>query len=196
MQASTSRLFVLRLCVLAIFVLAAWFWPVGPQYVAVAPSFSCAKATLATERTICADPLLEKVDADFAVYYQDNLAAAALFQATDIEASLKKSEADFIVARDQCGTKIWCIEREYLYQDIRIGDMSGEPHRVTEPLRVYVNHYVGAYLESRLRALANGRREASIPPPPASRISKTYMAPATRAAMAAAAARDGPPLSQ
>jgi len=155
------RLLVLRLCVLSILLTATWFWPVGAQYVAIAPSFSCTKASQATEKTICADPILEKVDADHYAYYQDNLSAAATFGATGIAAALKKSEAEFIDTRDLCGSRRWCIERAYLYRDIGISDMSGEPHRVTEPLRVYVNHYVGAYLESRLRTLIHGQRAAS-----------------------------------
>jgi hypothetical protein len=165
---------------------------VGPQYVAVPPSFSCAKAILATERTICADPLLENVDADFTVYYQDNLTAAAIFQPTAIEAALKKSEADFIAARDRCGASRWCIEREYLYQDVHSADMSGEPHRVTTPLRVYVNHYVGAYLESRLRALADSRREASTTNAARIRDIKDLMPPSGATPPPAGAARDDP----
>jgi hypothetical protein len=133
--------------------MAIWFWPVGSQYVVIPPSFSCTTATLATERTICADPLLEKIDADFTAYYWDNLSAAKLFQATVIESELKKSEADFITARNRCGRSRWCIERQYLYQDIRISDLSGEPHRTTVPLRIYLNHYLGAYFKSWLRAL-------------------------------------------
>lgn len=142
------RLLVLRVCLLFILLMAIWFWPVGSQYVAIPPSFPCATATLAAEKAICADPLLEKIDADFTVYYQDNLIAAKTFRATAIESALKKSEANFIVARNRCGSAKWCIELQYLYQDLRISDMSGEPHRTTEPLRVYVNHYVGAYLKA------------------------------------------------
>jgi hypothetical protein len=153
------RFRVLRVCLLSLFLTATWFWPIGSQYVEIPPSFPCKTATEVTEKAICADPLLEKVDADFAVYYQDNLAAAALFRATAIESQLKKSESDFIVARNRCGRNRWCIERQYLYQDVRISDMSGEPHRTTVPLRVYLDHYLGAYLKIWLRAAVLRRED-------------------------------------
>lgn len=141
------RLLALRSCLAALFLTGAWFWPIGYQYVEVPPSFDCHKATALTEKTICADPLLEKVDADFAVYYQDNLSAAVTFSATAIEKELKDSEHAFIQARNRCGRNKWCIERQYLYQDGRIADMAGEPPRVTYPLQVRLMHYVGGYIK-------------------------------------------------
>lgn len=147
------RWFVLRACLLALFLIAAWFWPVGSQYVEIPPSFPCATATVPTEKTICADPLLEKIDADFTTYYRESLDAATLFQATAKIRELKKSETDFIAARNRCRRNRWCIERQYLYQDIRITDMIGGPHPTTVPLRVYLNHYVGAYLKYWIRGL-------------------------------------------
>ncbi|HTT05660.1 MAG TPA: hypothetical protein VMF64_10250 [Steroidobacteraceae bacterium] len=150
-------LLLLRICLLSLFITAIWFWPVGSQYVPVPPSFTCATATLATEKAICADPLLEMVDADHAVYFQDNLEAVINFQATAIESALKKSEADFLASRDRCGRNFWCIELQYRRQDMRIADLSGEPHRVTQPPRVYLDHYVGADLESWLHKRLKAR---------------------------------------
>lgn len=144
---------ILRTCLLSLFLLTGWFWPVGDQYVGVPPSFACTTAIPLAEKTICADPLLEKVDVDHAVYFQDNLEAAVNFQANAIEHELKKSEAGFIASRDRCGSNRWCIEEQYRSQDMRIADMSGEPHRVTAPVKVYLDHYVGAYLEAWLRKL-------------------------------------------
>ncbi|HEY7930479.1 MAG TPA: hypothetical protein VID71_10715 [Steroidobacteraceae bacterium] len=150
---------LLRICLVSLFLVAAWFWPVGNQYVPLPPSFPCATATLATEKTICADPLLEKIDADHAVYFQDNLGAAINFQAAAIENKLKKSEADFIAARNRCGRDRWCMELQYLHQDMRIADMSGEPHRLTTAPQVYLDHYVGAYLKAWLHRLMKARTQ-------------------------------------
>jgi uncharacterized protein len=145
-----------RGCLLIVFLTAIWHWPVGAQYVEVAPSFDCARASLPTERTICTDPALARIDAEFAVYYQDNLEVAATFRATAMGQTLRRAERDFLGARNRCGSRKWCIEREYLYQDLRIADMSGEPHRPRAPMRIYVNHYVGAYIGSWISAGARG----------------------------------------
>ncbi len=100
--------------------------------------------------------MLEKNGMRFGAYYRDNLDTAVVFRATAIENQLKQSEQDFLDARNRCGGNQWCIEWQYLYQDQRIADMSGEPHPVDTPLKTYLNHYVCAYLESCASALVHG----------------------------------------
>ena len=140
------RRVVLQISLLLLLLTAVWLWPVGPQYVTVPPSFDCKRASLATEKTICGDPILARIDADFATYYQDNLDTARTFRADAIARALRRGEREFLAVRNRCGRSKWCIEREYLYQSGKIADLSGEPHRIGVPLRRYINHYVGAYV--------------------------------------------------
>jgi hypothetical protein len=153
---------------------AIWFWPVGPPPIYVPPSFNCARATLPSEKTICTDPLLAKTDAEFAVYYQDNLAVVRLFRYSEMISVLEKGEREFIEARNRCGTVTWCIYRAYLDRQIQLTDLVGEPRRVTPPLRLpfRLTEYVGADFMAWVATLVRGPPGNGRRPTPAARCER------------------------
>lgn len=101
-----------------------WRWP---KAITVTPSFDCSKATLPTERVICTDPGLAKVDVDFAIYYADNLATAAINGDGAIVAALVKGQRDFTTIRDRCGTNKLCVMEVYGDRESKLKAMSGLP---------------------------------------------------------------------
>jgi uncharacterized protein len=103
-----------------------WRWPHAVQ---VPASFDCTKARLPTEKTICADPDLAKVDADFAIYYADNLAAVAIAGNRAILDTLITGERDFLEARNQCGTSKLCIRQMYDNRDQQLVELVGLPRQ-------------------------------------------------------------------
>lgn len=137
---------------------AIWFWPVGPPEIEVPPSFDCGKAALPTEKAICTDPSLAQIDAEFAVYYQDNLQVAVNFGYAQIVDTLEKGKLAFLGARDRCGTDKWCIEGAYRRWDGRLADLVGEPHRGTLPPKAPkpYTRYLGAHLIARTTAMMHG----------------------------------------
>ena len=128
---------------------AIWFWPLGAPH--VTPSFDCARAALPTERAICADPALSKIDADLAVLYQENIQTAAGFNdLADVE-KLKSDERDFLQTRNRCGTAKWCIERVYAKRDLQLEELGGAPEQAAS-LRGDSRHPVD-YLGGRILRL-------------------------------------------
>lgn len=111
----------------AVALAAIWFWPLGAAH--VTPSFDCAKAALPTEKAICADPALSKIDAEFATLYQENLQTAAGFNDLGDVRKLEKDERDFIETRDRCGAAKWCIERVYGKRDLQLEELGGAPEQ-------------------------------------------------------------------
>jgi uncharacterized protein len=95
----------------------------------VEPSYDCTKAILPTEKEICADPQLAKIDSDFAVYYQDNLEVVTITDNKLVEEALKRGERDFLDARNSCGAAKWCIERTYAKRNLQLLELVGEPPR-------------------------------------------------------------------
>jgi len=110
--------FVIGLCA------AVWLWP---KTVHVSPSFDCTKATLPTEELICGNPALAKIDADYAIYYADNLATvAAVSDRTTLEA-LITGQRDFVTARDRCGRNEFCVMQAYGNRERQVLGLVGGP---------------------------------------------------------------------
>ncbi len=104
--------------------LVIWRWP---KAVHVSPSFDCAKATIATEKTICGDPDLAKVDASFAIYYADNLATAAINGDRAALDALVAGQRDFMIARNRCGRNRLCVMQVYGDREQQLRKLSGLP---------------------------------------------------------------------
>lgn len=75
---------------------------------AMAASFDCSKAATWVEKSICADPLLGKLDAALAKNYQAMLAA----DGGDSRKALKKEQLRWLARRNQC-TSIACLSAVY-----------------------------------------------------------------------------------
>ncbi len=67
------------------------------------PSFDCGRATTSTERTICADPRLSRLDRDLSEAY-----AAALSRSSR-DHEIRASQRRWIELRNSCGNDIDCI---------------------------------------------------------------------------------------
>ncbi len=68
------------------------------------PSYACSKAQTATEKAICADPLLSILDLAMARAYQALTAAKPAH-----ETQIRNAQRDVITARDACGAQGSCI---------------------------------------------------------------------------------------
>jgi uncharacterized protein len=104
--------------------LVIWRWP---KAVHVSPSFDCAKATIPTEQVICRDPDLAKVDADFAVYYADNLATVAIDGDRATLDSLVAGQRNFLIARNRCGSNKLCVMQVYGDREKQLRGLVGLP---------------------------------------------------------------------
>ena len=101
-----------------------WLWP---KTVHVSPSFDCTKATVPTEKLICKDPELAKIDADFAVYYADNLATVAIVGDRTTLDTLITGQRDFVSVRNRCGQNKFCIMQVYGAREGRLRALVGSP---------------------------------------------------------------------
>jgi uncharacterized protein len=70
------------------------------------PSFDCAKAATATERTICASDALASLDRDIAALYRQRRARAPSAQSVDT------NQRQWLTVRDACGDDVACLEKE------------------------------------------------------------------------------------
>lgn len=104
--------------------LVIWRWP---KAVHVSPSFDCAKATIPTERVICGDPDLAKIDADFAIYYADNLATVAINSDRATLNALIAGQRDFMTARNGCGKNKLCVLQVYGDREKQLRKLVGLP---------------------------------------------------------------------
>ena len=75
---------------------------------AMAASFDCSKASSWVEKSICADPLLGKLDAALARNYQGMLAS----DGGDAIKAFKKEQLRWLARRNQC-TSIACLSAVY-----------------------------------------------------------------------------------
>jgi uncharacterized protein YecT (DUF1311 family) len=130
---------------------SSWLW--SRTAIHVSPSFDCTKATLATEKTICSDPELARLDADFAVQYQDSLKAVAIARDAATGDALEQGQRDFLEERNQCGNAKWCIERMYGRRNLQITELVGEPQRRVQRT-VTLPSNVAALVAPLLRAAA------------------------------------------
>jgi uncharacterized protein len=88
-----------------------------PSAMAASPSFSCSGSLSPTERTICSDDVLAKLDQELAAAYKQVINdASKKDRMKDI-----KSERAWLDVRSGCGTDRACIKTEY---EIRIRQLN------------------------------------------------------------------------
>ncbi|MGH6848419.1 MAG: caspase family protein [Methylocella sp.] len=85
------------------------------------PSFDCRKATSETSQTICASPLLIKLDLQLAKLFWAKMATLRGASAAEV----KRRQYDWGVARNQCGTDAACVEQSY---QRRIAEFEGHTY--------------------------------------------------------------------
>ncbi|PXX34757.1 MULTISPECIES: lysozyme inhibitor LprI family protein [Burkholderia] len=83
-----------------------------------AAGFDCAKAASPTEKTICADAALSKLDGDLAAAWKKALAKGG------DTAGLKAAQLKWLKQRDQCGTEAPCLGDRYRE---RLASLNGTP---------------------------------------------------------------------
>ena len=103
---------------------AVWLWP---KTVHVSPSFDCTKAMLPTEQLICGNPALSKIDADFAIYYADNLATVAIAGDRTTLDALVIGQRDFMSVRDRCDRNEFCVMLAYGNRERQVRGLVGGP---------------------------------------------------------------------
>jgi uncharacterized protein YecT (DUF1311 family) len=90
------------------------------------PSFDCAKATSAAEKTVCEVPDLQWSDRQLARFYQ-----MALKDSGYGRMGVMQSQRAFLVRRDACGTNIECLDNAYKAQfkalagSVKVGEPFG-----------------------------------------------------------------------
>ena len=100
------------------------FWP---KTIHVSPSFDCTKATLPTEKLICGDSDLAKLDSDFAIYYADNLATVAIAGDKATLAALITGQRSFMNTRNRCGSNKFCVMQAYGNRERQLRELLGSP---------------------------------------------------------------------
>ena len=88
----------------------------------IKPSFNCAKAGTPTEKTICSDAELAKLDATMAEDYKCLLGI-------DGDEQWKISQKEFIKKRDKCGDKVECIKAAYKNRFNEFSNSTGTMHK-------------------------------------------------------------------
>ncbi|WP_446904025.1 lysozyme inhibitor LprI family protein [Burkholderia sp. YIM B11467] len=83
-----------------------------------AAGFDCAKAASPTEKTICADPALSKLDGDLSAAWKKALAKGG------DTATLKAAQLKWLKQRDQCGADAPCLGDRYRE---RLASLNGTP---------------------------------------------------------------------
>jgi uncharacterized protein len=86
---------------------------------AASPSFSCSGSLTPTERAICSDDVLAKLDQELAAAYKQVIAdASKKDRIKDI-----KSERAWLDVRSGCGTDWACIKNEYELRIRQLNEM-------------------------------------------------------------------------
>jgi uncharacterized protein YecT (DUF1311 family) len=91
------------------------------------PSFDCAKATSAAEKTVCEVPDLQWSDRQLARFYK-----MALKDSGYNRMGVTQSQRAFLARRDACGTDIECLDNAYKAQfkalagSVKVGEPFGE----------------------------------------------------------------------
>lgn len=102
MSRRSSRAFIWGCAVLAL---------AGMQGAANAASFDCAKAGTRTEKAICADPAVSRMDEDMATAFK---AAMEAWPAGNWKDFLRREQRDWIKTRDsECKADAACLKRDY-----------------------------------------------------------------------------------
>jgi uncharacterized protein len=70
------------------------------------PSFDCAKAATATERTICASDGLAGLDREIAALYRQRRVRAPSARSVD------ENQRQWLTVRDACGDRVACLDKE------------------------------------------------------------------------------------
>ncbi len=118
------------------------------------PSYNCAKATTATEKTICSDVMLARLDRAVAAAYRQKLSYADEAEAQ----STRDAQRAWIRARDGCGSSVLCLTTSY---DDRLKALSGKLG--FEPI-LHFGRYCGRVStyrrERHVKSVERQRREA------------------------------------
>jgi uncharacterized protein len=101
---------VLRWCSPAFLVAILGVFPVGARS---QPSFDCQKAGNATERRICADPELARLDRELATLWRGMIRS---FSNEDQLAQMKADQKQWIARRNECAGDSKCISSRYQAQ--------------------------------------------------------------------------------
>lgn len=109
----------------------------APTIAAERPSFDCSKAGSASEKAICANSRLARLDRGIAGAYR------ALRSDLDLQETLTKEQGDFLQKRDACGADVACLTRE---MESRRAALALEPLRGSTDER---ERFVGRYRNDR-----------------------------------------------
>jgi uncharacterized protein len=94
-----------------------------------AASFNCDKAASATEKAVCADPALDRLDETMASRYQALLTRLPPVQAD----ALRQEQRKWLQQRNRCGGKGDCLRREYQGRLIRLEQLAAPAPTGTAP---------------------------------------------------------------
>jgi len=122
----------------------------GPVLAAERPSFDCAKAGTPTEKAICGNDRLARLD---------RAIAKALIGLKDSFGELIEEQIAFMAQRDACGADVACLTRE---MDSRRAALALEPHKDSrDPRERWVGRYKNEVGEMFIRRTFAGGYELS-----------------------------------
>ena len=122
----------------------------GPVVAAERPSFDCAKAGTPTEKAICGNDRLARLD---------RAIAKALIGLKDSFGELIEEQTAFMTQRDTCGADVACLTRE---MDSRRAALALEPHKGSrDPRERWVGRYKDEAGEMFIRRTFAGGYELS-----------------------------------
>ena len=113
-----------RIAFVIVLLAVVGFWP---KTIHVSPSFDCTKATLPTEKLICGDSDLAKLDSDFAIYYADNLATVAIIGDRAKLEALIAGQRNFMEKRNRCDSNTFCVMQAYGDRERQLRELLGSP---------------------------------------------------------------------
>jgi uncharacterized protein len=105
----------------------------APAIASERPSFDCSKAASASEKAICANARLKRLDRGIAAVYR------VLRSDPGLQDVLTKEQGDFLQKRDACGADVACLTRE---MESRRAALALEPLRGSTDER---ERFVGRY---------------------------------------------------
>lgn len=133
--------------------IAAALLSVAPAVAAERPSFDCSKAASASEKAICANARLRRLDRGIAGAYR------ALRSDPDLQETLTKEQDDFLQKRDACGADVACLARE---MESRRAALALEPLKgSTDARERFVGRYSNGTGEMMVRRTLAGEYELS-----------------------------------
>lgn len=122
----------------------------GPALAAERPSFDCAKAATPTEKAICGNDRLARLD---------RAIAKGLLGLKDSFGEMIEEQKAFLAKRDTCGADVACLARE---MDSRRAALALEPHKASrDPRERWVGTYKSEFGEMFIRRAFTGEYELS-----------------------------------